>query len=202
MTTRLRAVAAPAGHRTKAGAEQVHTLEERFRELTDLLYDTSVPADRLEAEVLPHLAEDVTFKDPWQSGRGKEAYRLGMKGFHALFRFRFDFLQVGVQLNPAGDGGRAIVDGTMQLQQLGWLYTYPLRTMLVYDFALAPPESATAPGHVLITAHEELWSFGDMIEALPLVGRVYRGLFRPAFARGFLAVSRFAIAVQERMLAR
>jgi hypothetical protein len=31
-----------------------------------------------------------------------------------------------------------------------------------------------------------------MIEALPLVGRIYAGAFRPAFARGFLVASRLA----------
>lgn len=202
MTTRLRSVTDPSSHWTPPDAARTHALEQRIRALTALLYDTSVPAARLDAEVLPHLAEDVTFQDPWQSGRGKETYRLGMKGFHALFRFHFDFLQVSVQLNPAGDGGRALVDGTMQLEQLAWLYTFPLRTLLVYDFVLPCPDGPAAAERLLITAHEELWSFGDLLEALPLLGRVYAGLFRPAFGVGFVAVSRFASALQERMLRR
>ena len=41
-----------------------------------------------------------------------------------------------------------------------------------------------------------------MIEALPVIGRVYQGVFKPAFARGFLAASRLAIRRQERQRAR
>lgn len=174
-------------------------LERRFRALTELLYDTSVSAERLDTEVLPYIAQDVTFKDPWQSAGGREAYRLGMKGFHAMFRFRFEFRQVNVQLNARGDGGRAIVDGVMQLEQLRWLYVFPLRTLLVYDFVL--PKGLQPPARPLITTHEEMWSFGDMIEAVPLVSRFY-DVFRPAFSRGFLAASRLACRWQKRKSSR
>jgi hypothetical protein len=169
----------------------VRELEARLRHLTDLLYDTRVPPQRLEDEVLPHLAEEVTFKDPWQVAAGRDSYAVGMKGFHAMFDFRFEFHQVCVSLDAQAHGGRALVDGVMHLRPSSRAFTYPLRTILRYDFTLATPAEATGP-RLRITAHEEMWSLGDMIEALPLVGRIYAGAFRPAFARGFLVASRLA----------
>jgi hypothetical protein len=114
-----------------------------------------------------------------------------MKGFHAMFDFRFEFHQVGVSLDAQATSGRALVDGVMHLRQSSRVFTYPLRTILRYDFTLASAAEATVP-LLQITAHEEMWSLGDMIEALPLVGRIYAGAFRPAFARGFLVASRLA----------
>jgi hypothetical protein len=169
----------------------IRELEARFRHLTGLLYDTRVPPQRLEEEVLPHLAEEVTFKDPWQVASGRDRYAVGMKGFHAMFDFRFEFHQVCVSLDAQASGGRALVDGVMHLRQSSRVFTYPLRTILRYDFTLESSAEATGPV-VQITAHEEMWSLGDMIEALPLVGRIYAGAFRPAFARGFLVASRLA----------
>jgi len=169
----------------------IRELEAKFRHLTELLYDTRVSPQRLEEEVLPHLAEEVTFKDPWQTASGRDRYAAGMKGFHALFDFRFEFHQVCVSLDAQASGGRALVDGVMHLRQSSRVFTYPLRTILRYDFTLASPAGATGP-LLQITAHEEMWSLGDMIEALPLVGRIYAGAFRPAFARGFLVASRLA----------
>ncbi len=169
----------------------IRELEARLRHLTGLLYDTRVPPRRLEEEVLPHLAEEVTFKDPWQVASGRDRYAVGMKGFHAMFDFRFEFHQVSVSLDAQGSGGRALVDGVMHLWQSSRAFTYPLRTILRYDFTLASPAGAT-DARLQITAHEEMWSLGDMIEALPLVGRIYAGAFRPAFARGFLVASRLA----------
>jgi hypothetical protein len=169
----------------------IRELEERFRHLTDLLYDTRVSPQQLEDQVLPLLAEQVTFKDPWQVGVGRDKYTVGMKGFHAMFDFRFEFHQVGVALDARATGGRALVDGVMHLRQSSRVFTYPLRTILRYDFTLAPHGEAAVP-LLQITAHEEMWSLGDMIESLPVVGRIYAGAFRPAFARGFLAASRLA----------
>ncbi len=74
----------------------------------------------------------------------------------------------------------------MHLRPLSALPAYPLRTFLVYEFNVVDP----ATGHFEITAHDEMWSVGDMLAAAPLAGWLYRALFRPAFARGFLAVSR------------
>jgi len=160
-------------------------LERLFERVTLLLYDTRVPMAELEAEVVPYLASEVTFTDPWQSGGGLASYRLGLEGFHRMFRFHFEVLQVGVRLSPTG-AGRAIVDGVMQLEQLAPLLTYPLRTICTYAFTLG--ES----GRPLIHAHEEMWSLGDMLAAVPGLGRLYARGFRPLFCRGFLAASRLA----------
>ncbi len=161
-------------------------LERRFARLSRLLYDTRVPADVLDREVAPCLAADVTFVDPWQTGGGRAAYRLGLDGFHRLFRFHFDLHQVSVQLDAGGRSGRALVDGVMQLEAFAPLYTFPLRTMLVYRFTL------DAHGAPTIHAHEEHWSVGDLIAAAPLIGPLYARGFRPAFGKGFLAVARLA----------
>ena len=159
-------------------------LEERFERLTMLLYDTRVPAATLDAEVLPYLAEQVRFTDPWQSGVGRRNYRLGAAGFHCAFRFDFEVSQVSVALDKDERSGRAIVDGVMKLKALAPFYTYPLRTMLVYRFQV------TGEGEPLVTEHEEMWSVADMIEALPILGGVYARVFRPAFAQAFLVASR------------
>jgi hypothetical protein len=159
-------------------------LEPLFRKLSLLLYDTRVPMDVLEAEVMPYVAQDVTFVDPWQTGSGRERYRLGLAGFHRMLRFRFEVTQVGVQLSAGGEGGRAMVDGVMHLEQLAPLLTYPLRTMLVYAFRL------DAAGTPAIYFHEEMWSLGDMLAAVPGAGRLYETLFRKLFCRGFLLASR------------
>lgn len=161
-------------------------LEAHFARISRLLYDTRVGPDVLDREVMPSIADDVTFTDPWQSDSGRAAYRLGLDGFHRLFRFHFEAAQVSVQLDPDARSGRAMVDGVMQLEALAPLYTFPLRTMLVYRFSL------DADGAPKIHAHEEHWSVGDLIAALPLVGRLYASGFRRLFARGFLGVSGLA----------
>ncbi len=177
----------------------IRKLEERFRRVTELLYDTSVPAHVLDEEVLPFLAEDITFTDPWQRGSGRETYRRGAAGFHCMFSFDFDISQLNVQLEQGQQRGRAIVDGVMNLKQFSWLYTYPLRTILVFDFTLVTPSGSGEDVKPLIHAHEEMWSFGDMIAAVPLVGWVYTNLFRRGFSYGFLAAS--AICGRARGLA-
>ena len=167
----------------------IRALEERFRRISELLYDTRVPAQVLEEEVTPFLAEDVSFTDPWQSGSGKETYRRGAAGFHCMLRFDFDIFQLNIQLEEGHQRGRAIVDGIMNLRQFSWLYTYPLRTILVYDFTLQPAGDSGGLPRPLIHAHEEMWSLGDMIEAVPAVGWFYTNVFRKAFSYGFLAAS-------------
>lgn len=161
-------------------------LERLFEKLTALLYDTDVPMEVLEAEVMPYLGPDVTFVDPWQSGAGRESYRLGLAGFHAMFRFHFEVLQVGVRAPRGTQRGRAIVDGVMQLEQLSPLLVYPLRTIVTYGFDLG------GSGRPVIHAHEEMWSFGDMLAAVPALGGFYSRVFRPAFSRGFLVASALA----------
>jgi hypothetical protein len=61
-----------------------------------------------------------------------------------MFHFTFDTYQLGVQLRPPSPGtaegapieGRCIVDGMMNLQQFSWIYTFPLRTIVIYNFRL------------------------------------------------------------------
>lgn len=172
----------------------VKSLESDFKRLTRLLYDTKVPASTLKEEVAPYLADGIVFVDPWQIAQGKHLYEIGMAGFHAMFRFHFKFHQVNVQMNESGDRGRALVDGVMQLEQFRPLIVYPLRTMLAYDFIVPDPSD---PKRFLITFHEEMWSFGDMIEAVPLFGTFYSKIFRPAFSVGFVAASKLAIRARS-----
>ncbi|ADO67991.1 hypothetical protein [Stigmatella aurantiaca] len=174
----------------------IHRLEERFRRVTEVLYDTSVPADVLDEEVLPYLAEDIVFTDPWQRGAGIEDYRLGAVGFHLMFSFDFEVYQLNVQLEENQKKGRAIVDGVMNLKQFSWLYTYPLRTILVYDFTLDAPAKGGRP-QPRIHAHEEMWSFGDMIAAVPVAGWFYKNIFRKGFSHGFLAASALSRKLSE-----
>lgn len=61
-------------------ARLIKQLERQFHTITQLLYTTSVPAPVLDQLVLPYIANDVIFKDPWQEGGSKQLYRIGMKG--------------------------------------------------------------------------------------------------------------------------
>lgn len=58
----------------------IKQLERQFHTITQLLYTTSVPGPVLDRLVLPYIANDVVFKDPWQEGGSKQLYRIGMKG--------------------------------------------------------------------------------------------------------------------------
>ena len=170
-------------------SSRIAELEARFREITRLLYDTRVPRALLRERVHPHLAPHVTFVDPWVIVHGKRAFVDGLAGFHCIIYFDFEIFQVAVHLDEHGERGRAMVDGVMNLRQLRF-YTYPLRTILVYDFTLFPD------GVLLIEKLEELWSYGDMIANAPLlVGRFYNRVFRPAAGRFFLALFRAGCAL-------
>jgi len=70
-------------------------------------------------------------------------------------------------MNESGNGGRVLVDGIMNLGSL-IVYTYPLRTILVYDFVLK-----NGGRDISITRVEEMWSFGDLLDNLPVIGPVY-----------------------------
>lgn len=170
----------------------VAELEERFRELTLLMYDTSVPIPTLEERVYPYLAPDIEFVDPWILARGRGKFETGLRGFHCVIRFDFDIFQLAVRMNERGDGGRAMVDGVMNLRQLRF-YTYPLRTILVYDFRLTEGDGA-----LQITRLEEMWSFADMIANAPLVGRLYDGVFRRGAGYFFTAMFWLSCALVER----
>jgi hypothetical protein len=170
---------------------RVVAIEERLRELTLLMYDTSVPIPVLEERVVPYLAPDIEFVDPWLVARGRERFETGLRGFHCVIRFDFDISQLSVALDARGEGGRAVVDGVMNLRQLRF-YTYPLRTILVYEFTVAA-------GELQIRRLEEMWSFGDMIQNAPLlVGRLYRSAFRPAAGAFFTAFFRLSCALWGR----
>jgi hypothetical protein len=160
----------------------VSDLTRRFTELTHLLYDTAVPASVLRDKVYPALAPDIQFRDPWVKASGLRHFWIGLKGFHAVIRFNFDILQIAVDLNERGDGGRVLVDGVMNLNQLV-VYTYPLRTQLVYEFTITPDGD-----RLQITSLEEMWSFGDLIENIPgmkLPYEVYRRFFGYLFGGMF-----------------
>jgi hypothetical protein len=134
----------------------INQLEREFTTIVQLLYTTSVPSALLERQVLPYIAKNIIFKDPWQEGCGKELYRIGMKGFHNMFHFTFDAFQLNIKLNNDGKTGRCIVDGIMNLQQFSWIYTYPLRSILVYEFRLLNNQNSDEP-QFEIFRHEEMW---------------------------------------------
>ena len=73
-----------------------------------------------------------------------------------MFHFTFDILQLHVKLNDDGVTGRCIVDGIMNLQQFAWIYTYPLRSIFVYEFRLLNAQNGDEP-QFEIFRHEEMW---------------------------------------------
>lgn len=72
-------------------AELINQLEQKFTTINQLLYTTNVPNIELEERVLPYIAEDVVFKDPWQEGGNKNMYRIGMKGMPTYLLFFHSF---------------------------------------------------------------------------------------------------------------
>jgi hypothetical protein len=152
--------------------------EEQIRQIVTLMYDTGVPLYQLEREVLPYLAAEVSFVDPAVRGRGYDKIRIGLRGFHTAFRFHFDVTQMSVQMEAGR--GRALIDGVMHLGSVPG-YSYPLRTVLVYEFTLRED------GAVRIESIEELWPLGDLFANAPLgLGKLYGRLFRTVSGLGFL----------------
>jgi hypothetical protein len=148
----------------------IKELEEYFRKFTLDMYNTWVSFEKMEEDCIKFVHEDIVFKDPWQNIFGIKNYGNAAKGFHSGIYFDFDIHQVNISMNEKQDRGRCIIDGNMNLKQFQF-YSYPLRTILVYDFVMVDDGS-----HFLITLHEEMWSFGDMIENLPLgIGKFYNG---------------------------
>eukprot|EP01119_Soliformovum_irregulare_P006030 TRINITY_DN17783_c0_g1_i1.p1 TRINITY_DN17783_c0_g1~~TRINITY_DN17783_c0_g1_i1.p1 ORF type:complete len:230 (+),score=55.23 TRINITY_DN17783_c0_g1_i1:71-760(+) len=167
----------------------VEYLEKKTKDLFNLMYNTDVPLTALDKEVMPYIDENAGFKDPWQEGRGKAGYREGLRGFHCQFYFDCDLFQNHVALNEDMTMGRAIFDGVMNIRSLSWLFTYPLRCIIVLHFNI---RKINSDGTVdfRIRDHEEMWSFGDMIEAMPLIGKVYKYGFRRLFSRAFVLACR------------
>jgi hypothetical protein len=156
-------------------------LESRIRALTLLMYDTSVSRPTLREKVEPYLAPDIKFLDPWLRAQGASKFKVGLHGFHCVIRFDFDIAQMSAVISDDGKRGRVVVEGTMNLRQLV-VYTYPLRTILVYEVDLVGGELG-----LQVTKLEEMWSFGDMIANAPLLGSFYDGVFRPAAGYFFTA---------------
>jgi hypothetical protein len=64
-------------------------------------------------------------------------------------------------------------------------------------FVLAPRVTPGAELRFLIRSHEEMWSFADMLEALPGLGWLYGTLFRRGFTQGFLAASQLSCRLRR-----
>ena len=194
----------------------INQLEREFSTIVQLLYTTNVPGPVLDRQVLPYITEKITFKNPWQEAVGKEFYRLGMKGLHNFFHYTFDTFQLNVKLNDDGRTGRCIVDGIMNLRQFSWIYTYPLRSILIFEFRLLNNFTVNEP-QFEIFRHEEMWfvpflitfllirmshfrSFSDMIDAIPGVGWMYKNFFRRGFGYFFVGMSALSCLLHDRII--
>lgn len=164
-------------------------VEKKITDIAIVQYDTSISPDEVENQVSDYLSSNIFFKDPWQEGSGKEKYLLGQKGFHCMFYFDLTLFQANVILDENMKKGRAIIDCNMNLRQLAWIYTYPLRTILVYTFEITHIDHEKEEVKFQILEHEEMWSFGDLLENIPFFGTFYTKVFRRLFAIGFLSAS-------------
>lgn len=78
-------------------------------------------------------------------------------GFHNMMHFDWETYQIGVKLNaPDGATGRCIVDGMMWLKQFSWIYTFPLRSIIVYDFRVLQADGPDGPKFEIFR-QEEMW---------------------------------------------
>lgn len=178
----------PFGGRSRLSVED---FEKSFHRITQLLYDTSVRLKDLE-ELRPFIHEDVTFEDAWQRIWGSKRFWIQLRGFHCAIYFDFTVLQLNVTLDRRRNEGRCIVDGYMNLKQLQ-VYTYPLRTILIYKFRLTDDGK-----NFIITDLEELWAFDDMLQHLPIVGRFYE-IFRWIAGYFFTIMFFLACAIVTRL---
>ncbi|WP_437808855.1 hypothetical protein [Sorangium sp. So ce1078] len=142
-------------------------LEDRFRRLSLLMYDTSVPIATLEKEVYPYLSPGIEFVNPWRRVRGVETYQVDLSGARGGARFDLDISQLSVRLGEPRDAGRALVDGTLYLR-LFPRCAYPVRMILTYDFDMIDGGESFR-----VTRHEESWRIGDILRHAPLIGRSY-----------------------------
>jgi hypothetical protein len=170
-------------------AQVIEELEKKFKTIFNVSYNTNVPIPVMEKEMLPYLHEDIGFKDAWQEGRGIKGYVDGMHGFHSMFTFESEIYQVSVALDKDGKSGRAIVDGVMNIKPLKWFWVYALRVIIVYHFDVISIDNKEIK--FVIRDHEEMWSFGDMIRSVPVIGYLYSFWFRRLFAYGFNLACRF-----------
>jgi hypothetical protein len=194
----------------------INQLEREFTNIVQMLYTTDIPGALLERQILPYIAKNIIFKDPYQEISGKELYRIGINGFHNMFHFTFDTFQLNVKLNDDGKTGRCIVDGIMNLQQFSWIYTYPLRSILIFEFRLLNNQNIDEP-QFEIFRHEEMWlvffllvlfkkylinfrSFSDMIDAIPGIGWLYKNIFRWGFGYLFVGISALSCFLRDSLI--
>ncbi|XXX74234.1 hypothetical protein WMF30_41980 [Sorangium sp. So ce134] len=142
-------------------------LEDRFRRLSLLMYDTSVSIATLEKEVYPYLAPGIEFVNPWRRVRGVETYQVDLSGARGGPRFDLNVSQLSVRLCEPSDAGRALVDGILYLR-LFPRCAYPVRMILTYEFDMIDGGESFR-----ITRHEEIWRIGDILRNAPLIGRSY-----------------------------
>ncbi|WP_437965407.1 hypothetical protein WMF04_38095 [Sorangium sp. So ce260] len=142
-------------------------LEDGFRRLSLLMYDTSVPNATLEKEVYPYLSPGIEFVNPWRRVRGVETYQVDLSGARGGARFDLDISQLSVRLGEPRDAGRALVDGTLYLRPFPRC-AYPVRMILTYDFDMIDGGESFR-----VTRHEESWRIGDILRHAPLIGRSY-----------------------------
>lgn len=142
-------------------------LEDRFRRLSLLIYDTSVPVATLEKEVYPYLAPGIEFVNPWRRVRGVETYQVDLSGARGGARFDLDISQLSVRLCERRDAGRALVDSTLYLRLLPRC-AYAVRMILTYEFDMIDGGDTFK-----VTRHEESWRIGDILRNAPLLGRSY-----------------------------
>uniref|UniRef100_A0A915EQA9 Uncharacterized protein n=1 Tax=Ditylenchus dipsaci TaxID=166011 RepID=A0A915EQA9_9BILA len=113
-----------------------------------------------------------------------------------MFFFTFDTYQIGVQLNNNSNVGRCFVDGVMNLRQFSWIYTFPLRTILIYDFRVLDANHSDGPKFEIFH-HQEMWSYMEMVQGIPGVGWIYKNIFRPVFGHLFVGASYLSCLVND-----
>uniref|UniRef100_A0A915ENS7 Uncharacterized protein n=1 Tax=Ditylenchus dipsaci TaxID=166011 RepID=A0A915ENS7_9BILA len=152
----------------------ISQLEKKFGELHDVLYPTNVPNDVIESKAMPYVAEDVVFHDPWNMITGKTKYLLAMKGYHNIHKNGVDI-------------GRCMVDGTMYLQ-MAYVYKCPLRVIVVYDFRVLDADHPNGPKFEIFN-QQEMWSYMEMIQGIPIIGWIHKNVCRPVSGQLFVAAS-------------
>ncbi|KAF0974867.1 hypothetical protein FDP41_006341 [Naegleria fowleri] len=152
---------------------QTEDLEKRFSSLTHLIYNTQTKVQDLDEHVAPFLDEHVSYEDPFQFVSGKNTVLTQLKGCHLSMFFESKIEQLDIQMKENQEGGRVLIDAWMNMNQFKWIIgTFPIRTILVYDFVMINEGSS-----FLITNLKEMWSLGDVIEQIPFIGWCFN-LFR------------------------